>query len=206
MSSNQERHNYHHGDLRQSLIDHGLTMVGEVGIGALSLRKLAERVGVSPPALYHHFKNKQDLLLALGEASIDNFEAAIGQVINQTDASLNDFVLAYVRFARDNPEQYELMLGRDNWLDVDNTAFHKRARDSFRGLGQLLLKLQSEGHIAADINVLRLAQVAWATLHGLCRMYNDGLAFSAETVEDIALYALDLIRGAIGQNGLGDST
>jgi len=46
-------------------------MVGEVGIGALSLRKLAERVGVSPPALYHHFKNKQDLLLALGEAITD---------------------------------------------------------------------------------------------------------------------------------------
>ncbi len=204
MSSNPERHNYHHGDLRQSLIDHGLTLVAEVGINALSLRKLAERLGVSPPALYHHFKNKQDLLLALGEASIDRFEADMAVVISEENSTLADFVLAYVRFARDNPEQYELMLGRDNWLDVSDTNFHKRARDSFRGLGQLLLKLQSEGHIPANINALRLAQVAWATLHGLCRMYNDGLAFSAETIEDIALYALSLIQGAITHNGLGE--
>lgn len=202
MSSNPGRQSYHHGDLRQTLIDEGLALVSEVGINALSLRKLAERVGVSPPALYHHFSSKQALLLALGEASIDRFEAAMSAVMAGEQASLDSVVLAYVRFARDNPEQYELLFGRDNWHEVAPTDFHRRARDSFRQLGRHLATLQAAGRLDPGVNTLRLAQIAWATLHGLCRMHNDGLDFSAETIEDIALHAVRMIRTAV--EPLGD--
>lgn len=199
MSSPHERQGYHHGDLRRSFIETGLALVREVGIEALSLRQLAERVGVSTPALYHHFRNKQDLLHALGEASIAEFETALGPTL-APGHTLEDFVIAYVRFARDNPELYELMLGRSNWRGATQGEFHRLARHSFRVMGERLLPLQQGGQLAADINPLRLAQVAWATLHGLCRMYNDGLAFTPETVEDIARYAVRLMQQTVVQH------
>jgi hypothetical protein len=50
---------YHHGDLRSSLLDAANAMLKEHGIEGLSLRKLADRVGVSRTAPYHHFKDKK---------------------------------------------------------------------------------------------------------------------------------------------------
>ena len=54
--------------LRQGeLLDHALLLVREVGLGGLTVRRLAERVGFSEAALYRHFPNKQALLLAMIE-------------------------------------------------------------------------------------------------------------------------------------------
>lgn len=196
MSSPREKQGYHHGDLRRSLIEQGLQLVREVGIEDLSLRQLAERVGVSTPALYHHFRNKQALLAALGEASIAEFEAVLKPALT-AGSDLDDFVMAYVRFARDNPQRYELMFGGATWRSAEGGDFQRAARQSFRLMGEQMLRAQAAGHLPADINPLRLAQVGWATLHGLCRMYNDGLAFTAEDIEDIARHAIQLMRAAL---------
>ena len=198
MSSPQEKQGYHHGDLKRSLIDAGLNLVREVGIEAISLRQLAERVGVSTPALYHHFRNKEALLGQLGEAAIDAFDAAMETAMRNTeDDALSAFVLGYVRFARDEPALYELLFGRRMWSSPEAADFQRKARHSFRLQSERLLQLQQLGVLPAHANPLRLAQVAWATLHGLCCMYNDGLAFTAETIEDIAKHAIALLRQAV---------
>lgn len=196
MSSPQEKQGYHHGDLRRSLITQGLALVDEIGIEALSLRQLAERVGVSTPALYHHFRNKQALLSALGAACVSEFQDLL-QVHLQPGGSLEGYVLAYVRYARANPARYELMFGRTTWCSDEGEAFRRAARQSFRLVGEQLMRLHQQGLLPADVNPLRLAQTGWATLHGLCRMYNDGLAFTPETVEDIALHATQLMQAAL---------
>ena len=198
MSSPQEKQGYHHGDLKRSLIDAGLDLVREVGIEAISLRQLAERVGVSTPALYHHFRNKEALLGQLGEAAIDAFDAAMETAMRNTeDDALSAFVLGYVRFARDEPALYELLFGRRMWSSPEAADFQRKARHSFRLQSERLLQLQQLGVLPAHANPLRLAQVAWATLHGLCCMYNDGLAFTAEAIEDIARHAIALLRQAV---------
>ena len=58
---------YHHGNLRQSLLEASMRLLDKEGLEALSLRRLAEEVGVSRQAPYHHFKDKQALLAAIGE-------------------------------------------------------------------------------------------------------------------------------------------
>lgn len=192
----QGKASYHHGDLRRSLIDHALELIRDQGIDGLSLRKLAERVGVSQTALYHYFKDKQDLLLVLGEAAVEQFtQALIDSVAAQAPGQqLEAFVVAYIRYARENPELYELMLGRTTWKQARQHSFHQAARGSIRRFGEVLQGLQSSGALPSDINTLRLVQVSWATLHGLCRMYNDGLAFTAEDIEDIGRYAAALLQ------------
>ena len=109
---------YHHGDLRRQLIGAAIAMVRADGIESLTLRKLAERVGVSQTALYHHFGDKQDLLCAMGEEGIHLFEAGIAGCFDESaspERRLEAFVQGYVRFALGNPELYELMFGRTTW-------------------------------------------------------------------------------------------
>lgn len=197
--STQGKAAYHHGDLRRSLIDQGLLLTREQGIEGLSLRKLAERVGVSPTAIYHYFRDKQDLLLALGDVAIEQFTGELNAAIKDKplDLQLDLFAAAYIRFARNNPELYELMLGRATWQSERQHDFQQRAKQSIRQIGEVMLTLQANGAIPAHINTLRMIQVCWATLHGLCRMHNDGLAFTAETIEDIGHYAVVLLRQAL---------
>ena len=58
---------YHHGDLRQALIQGALVLIEQEGIAALSLREVARRIGVSHAAPYHHFEDRSALLGAIAE-------------------------------------------------------------------------------------------------------------------------------------------
>lgn len=195
---------YHHGALRESLLEQGMQLLQEVGVEDISLRQLAERVGVSAAALYHHFKNKQELLYGLGLLCLRRFEEATF-LRNDADLSaslsLNDelerVVLSYVRFAIDNPEYYELLFGRQIWKVDQKSDFHRQAKQSFRKLNEHILQIKFSRQLRQDIHPLRLAQVGWATVHGLCRMYNDGLAFNAADIEDIARHASQLIERSL---------
>lgn len=192
---------YHHGDLRRHVMDEAIAMMRTDGMEALSLRKLAERVGVSPTALYHHFSDKQALLCAIGEEGITLFsdllrEGMEGVAGPDLEARFQRFVTLYIRFALANPEIYELLFGRITWKGEGEAseAFRVKARASFRGYAEVVTGLQAQGFFSAEINPLRLSQIIWGTLHGLCRMYNDGLAFRPDDVEEIGQYARWLLQ------------
>lgn len=198
---------YHHGALRESLLQQGMLLLQEVGVEDISLRQLADRVGVSAAALYHHFKNKQELLYALGSLCLERFEAAtfpqkksdtaLSSEGSATHNELESIILSYVKFAIENPEFYELLFGRQVWKVDQRGNFHRQAMQSFRRLNEHILHIPYTRKLRQDMNPLRLAQVGWATVHGLCRMYNDGLAFKAEDIEDIARHASQLIERSL---------
>ena len=62
--------NYHHGNLRNALIEEGIRMINAGGEDSLSLRKLAVNCGVSNAAPYAHFKNKKENIMAEIEARV----------------------------------------------------------------------------------------------------------------------------------------
>ncbi len=190
---------YHHGDLRRHMIDEAIAMMCADGIESLSLRKLAERVGVSQTALYHHFSDKQALLCAIGEDGIFLFSSLLAEGLAEEmtlEARFERFVSLYVRFALENPELYELLFGRTTWKGEGEAseAFRVKARASFRGYAEVLGSLQASGYFSPDLDALRLTQIIWGTLHGLCRMHNDGLAFTPADVEEISQYARWLLQ------------
>ena len=69
------RISYHHGDLRQALVDVGVELARADGPGAVVLREAARRLEVSPAAAYRHFHDRQDLLLAVRRQAL----SALGQ-------------------------------------------------------------------------------------------------------------------------------
>ncbi len=185
------KNSYHHGDLRRSLLDATLLLLREAGIESFSLRKLGERVGVSAPAIYHHFSHKLDLLAALADEGLLSFEQSLLQALARPSSSLQqrceDLALAYIGFALDQPELYELMMGRTLWRHPE-CPYTRKARDSFRRYTQTIAAA-----LPGVDQPLRLAQITWATLHGLVRMYNDGLTFTRQDVEAIARRGVEMV-------------
>lgn len=190
-----ETSSYHHGDLRKKLISVSLEMLREDGLKGLSLRKLAERAGVSRSAPYHHFKDKNDLLAAVAEQGFGVLNEQLAEAIDSNDMSMQErlemTVQRYLSFAIENDMQYELMFGRELWRDNPSPRLQRTAKDCFRTYAKLPEKFHQQGLIKAEEDPLRLAQVMWSTLHGLVKISHDGIVVRREDLADISRYALD---------------
>lgn len=189
---------YHHGNLRHSLIEASLDLIGREGLEALSLRRLAEMVGVSRQAPYHHFRDKQALLAAIGERGFVQLNCNLQKVVEDESAPLDErlyqAVLNYLDFALANPALYELMFGRVLWREQDNHQdthdFQRYAKDCFRQYVRLFDLLKAQGLLPETDNSLRLAQLLWAAMHGLAKLASDGLFVKREDLAEIARYTL----------------
>jgi len=105
-------HGYHHGDLRNALVDAAAEIAAEGDPDALTLRAVARRAGVSHAAAYRHFADKRALLQALalrGFAALGEAMAAAG---DGAEPTLADVAAAYVRFARSHRVEFGLMYDR----------------------------------------------------------------------------------------------
>ncbi|GAB2579882.1 TetR/AcrR family transcriptional regulator [Nitrincola alkalisediminis] len=187
MTSNQKQH-YHHGDLYKSLLDAATKLLREGGVEALSMRKLADRVGVSRMAPYHHFKDKNDLLCAIAEQGFRLQEGCLSECeVLPTAAALKTYVLTYIRFSQEHAETYDLMFGRDIWkTGVPTESLKQVSKVTFKRWLDWIERLQRERVLSADDSALRVAQSSWAGLHGLCRLFNDGIYLNPEDLDAIA--------------------
>lgn len=98
------RDTYRHGNLRDAAVTAAFALVAAGGEEALSLRRVAEAVGVAHRSLYNHFADREALVDAVAEAG---FEALAGKL--RTAATRGEFVKTYVRFVLDNPNLYRAM-------------------------------------------------------------------------------------------------
>lgn len=191
---------YHHGDLHDTLLSQANLLLSESGIDGLSLRKLAERTGVSRTAPYHHFQDKNALLCALAIRAFEQLDQLIQQAdLDNTNSKsgIQQFVRDYLRFATENPEQYELMFGRTLWKSGQpSEALKKVAHRSFRRYTQRVSRL-FQGRLPSNTQPLRVAQASWATLHGLCRLLIDGIYVDREDMEAVSEQSVNLMMAAL---------
>ncbi len=193
---------YHHGNLRQSLLDNSAQLLREEGCEALSLRRLAELSGVSRAAPYHHFKDKQALLAAVAEQGFSQLAGLLHQVVSNEQVALEQrlqqAVLGYLDFAQTQPALYQLMFGQTLWApaSADNhqastSQFQRTAKDCFRQYVDLFERLQQQNpRSTSSNNALRSAQLLWASLHGLATLTRDGAFFTHAELAEIATHAL----------------
>ncbi|MCF2946637.1 TetR/AcrR family transcriptional regulator [Paraglaciecola aquimarina] len=189
--------NYHHGDLRSTLIAGANELLKETGIEGLSLRKLAEKTGVSRTAPYHHFKDKNQLLCAIAEQGFKHWQHNAEKIFNQTDLSLKEkyhqFFLGYIRYAADNPELYDLMFGRTIWKQNKATQnLRDVAYPSFNYQVQMTQDWQQQGLLPKGENTLRLSQVTWGTMHGIARLLIDGIYADQTHIDEMCECAVNL--------------
>ncbi|MGW6537165.1 TetR/AcrR family transcriptional regulator [Streptomyces sp. NPDC055051] len=153
-----ERSGYHHGDLRQAVLAAALEVIAADGPGALSLRDLARRAGVSHAAPAHHFGDRTGLLTAIAAQGFGLLADALAG-----GADLADRGRRYVRFAATHPAHFQVMfapalLRAD---DPELAAARERAGAELRaGVADL------PGRDARATGI-----AAWSLAHGFATLY-----------------------------------
>ncbi len=165
MQQDKERAmSYHHGDLRNALINAGLEILAQEGINALSLRKVARRAGVSHAAPYRHFADKEALIAAIAEEGYQKLaqqmEQAAAQFPDKPHTQFLETGWAYVQFALENPDHLRVMFGGFS----ENCALDTGS--SFDLLVNAIQADQEAGSIAPG-DPLQLALAVWSMVHGL---------------------------------------
>jgi AcrR family transcriptional regulator len=169
-----KRDPYHHGALREALIDAGVQLAREGGPSAIVLREVARRIGVSPNAAYRHFQALPELLDAIADEAREELaramEAELAEVADAGDpqAYAIRFLLVagqgYVHFALAEPGLFATAFSRPKPVgsgDLGKTG-DSAGKLLDRALGQLVTAglLVEEERGTAFIN-------AWAAVHGL---------------------------------------
>ena len=105
---------YHLGDLRRTLLEEGWAATIESGGKDISLREIARRAGVSPTASFHHFRNKEALLVAVAIEGFARLTATLRKRVESIDdpaARLRIVLRTYIEFAIEHPAVFFRMFG-----------------------------------------------------------------------------------------------
>lgn len=198
---------YHHGDLRQSLIDAAIALISEEGIGDLSLRQVARRVGVSHNAPYRHFEDKEALLAAVAEQGFRSLCAAMETakqgISPHTPERLEAIGIAYIRFALDQPFHYRLMFGDYRYNRSQHPTLTKAAQQAFMVLVHTIREGQSAG-VFRPADPLNMARVAWSLVHGQSMLALDNRLEVKQGEEFTAFLKFSsqmLFQGLAGSSG-----
>jgi AcrR family transcriptional regulator len=191
---------YHHGDLRRALLQEAARTIQAQGVERLTLRAVADRLGVSRTALYRHFADKSTLLAGVAGEGFRTLRAVLvaawesaGQGLDGLDA----MGIAYVQFAVTHPSHYRVMFGGFVDSGAKDPAFEQEAASAFDALVDALRALQQGGLIRTD-DLPQLAQFVWATVHGVAMLGIDGqLQHQDGNAMALAHFAVGRLRAAL---------
>jgi AcrR family transcriptional regulator len=170
---------YHHGDLRKALLREAYEVLRRDGAEAVSLRAVAGAVGVSPSAAYHHFPDKDALLVAAGDLAAELFDRrmvdAAASVRGDSDrAALKRFIAlgrAYIDFAQEEPHLFRHMFGE---LCAAKSPVTTGGSPAFDALMAALDTLMERGLLRPSARQ-GLELVAWSCVHGFAVLAAAGL-------------------------------
>jgi AcrR family transcriptional regulator len=164
---------YHHGRLREALLEGALAMAQEGGPDAVGLREAARRAGVSPTAAYRHFADRDALLGAVRDAASDELSARMRAELETADGSATQTLRAtgsaYVRFAIDEPGLFRTAFASCTAAPQPRTPEEL----PYVLLGKALDGLVAEGLMPAARRA-GAEEVAWACVHGVARLVLEG--------------------------------
>lgn len=188
---------YHHGGLRDALLDAAEATLRTQGQEELSLRELARGIGVSHGAPRRHFRDRQALLDALAISGFERLDAQLRHTLRDADedfpARLRATVNTFVRFATDNAALLELMFSskhRDGAEDV-----RAAAEPGFTLLYGLIAQGQESGDVALG-NPEQVSIVLAATMQGIATLINGDMVDASQLDELTGRAADQFLRGA----------
>jgi AcrR family transcriptional regulator len=188
---------YHHGNLREALIEAALDLIAQKGPAGFTFAEAARSAGVSPAAPYRHFRDRDELLASIAQQGFELFEkrltAAWDDGRPDTFAAFSRVGKAYLAFAREHPAYYSAMFESGLPLQ-DNPALliaSERAFAIIRAAAERLVAL-------APPNVPRppammMALHIWSLSHGIASLFGKGDAASRK----LPMSAEDLLEAGV---------
>ena len=165
---------YHHGNLKQALIDAGIKIINEEGEQSLSLRKVAAACGVSHSAPYAHFKDKEELLSAIKSSVTEHFTEYLYQAVDRMKGESADKAIiamgrSYVKFFIDNPDYYQFLFYNQK-ITVHLTAgkIHEEDYPPYLLLRTLFFRHLDEKGISLSEDEIEIELIKiWSTVQGI---------------------------------------
>lgn len=160
----EPRASYHHGNLRQAVIEATLALVQEGGFENVSLREVARRAGVSTGAPFRHFPNKTALMTAVAEEAMQFFRSEIVTEMKKlTEPTpimrFRAIGIAYLQWAIRHPTHFQIISAQSQ-IDLEGSESLRRDNEEVRALMEgVPPKIQFGGR---------------ALVYGLARMYVSG--------------------------------
>jgi AcrR family transcriptional regulator len=173
----KSRKGYHHGNLREAILNESIIWIKKKGVESLSLREIAKKLGVTHSAPNRHFPKKETLLATLIETGFIQFRLALLEGKKDIDIHPKEAFIAmgvsYLRFANENPELYRLMFSNN----VDDMSQYptceKAGLESFEVLLSAVITLQTRG-ILKKCDPKEMAFLIWSFTHGYVMLLQDG--------------------------------
>lgn len=168
---------YHHGNLRQALIDTAVRVADESGKDIVSVREVARRLGVSSGAPFRHFPNRESLMTAVAEEATLRLRLRVERDLRDVPADamtrLKALGRTFIEWALSHPTQFRLVSAR-SLFDFDSSASLNVHFDVVR---DTTLNLVRQAQDAAQLPpgcAQHLALALRALVYGLSRMQVDG--------------------------------
>lgn len=196
------RETYHHGNLRQALLDAAVSLVQELGPDAVSVREVARRAGVSSGAPFRHFADKTALMTAVAEEGARHLlaetQAAVEAAGDDPIARFRSAGVAFVLFAVKHPGHFRVMNMPEYGAPSGSAVIGDMMATGTAWTLDLITRAQAEGRIPeGDPAALHLA--ARALVYGLARLFADGhcaqMGIGPEHARDVA----EAVTGVFGR-------
>jgi AcrR family transcriptional regulator len=179
-----ERRARERDDIRRRILDAARELFAREGYEAVTMRRVAERIEYTPPAIYFHFKDKLELVQALCEEDFAALAATFSTLEDVGDPweRLGQMGRAYVEFAHENPNHYRLLFmtklppelgppsGPEGTPDQTGAGCTPAcvAYAMVRSLAEEAITKGSLTPAYADPDLV--AQVLWSALHGVASL------------------------------------
>jgi AcrR family transcriptional regulator len=167
---------YHHGNLKAALIAAGLREIAQHGIEGFSLREVARRAGVSAPAVYRHFADKDALVAAMAMEAWERLMAMIGEAVAKAPpAPLEQFRahgVSIVRFAVAHPEHFRVIC-LPGAFEHATPEFRAKWEAAEAANKRALADAQAQG-VIAKMPLEQLMLAANALVMGLAHQITEG--------------------------------
>lgn len=163
------------GDERAWLLNAVARLMGQRKTAVVSLRQAADRAGISHSALRRQFGTKSGLLTAYAAEGFDRLAQTITEHLGRRRPRDGAGVLeavgnAYIRFAQEHPEQFEVMFGSER-VNFDEGALAAASNRAWGMLTSTIERCVAEGRLR-PVDGERAAVASWALVHGLAALWN----------------------------------
>ena len=168
----QERKQREQADRERLIVATARELAEQQGWGAVTTRRLAERIEYSQPVLYSHFRGKREIIGAVALVGAAEMAALLRDAARAADgprARVTALAHSYLDFAARNPAVYDAMFQLDGGLAFATEDTPEPLKDAFAAL------LESLGEVAGDgVEPGLFTETFWAALHGLVTLTRAG--------------------------------
>jgi AcrR family transcriptional regulator len=182
---------------QQGILDVAVAAFNQYGYDATSMGVLADRLGLSKSAIYHHFASKDEIL----ERALDVALSGLEGVLNEADATggraadrLDQVLRGAVHVLVDKLPYVTLLLRVRGNTEVERRALSRR-RAFDKRVTALVSDAQSEGSLRSDIDVRIVERLLFGMINSIVEWYRPGGKEDADRLaDDVVAVALDGLR------------